>query len=82
MVQGVGFRFTAENIAQSMKVCGWVKNLSDGRVELVAEGNEKIVLNFLAKIRNGILRNYIRDEEISWSDAAEDLSGFAVRSYR
>ena len=39
-VQGVGFRFTSEYVAQQLKLTGWVKNLPDGRVELVAEGKE------------------------------------------
>ena len=42
-VQGVGFRYTAEGLALDLKLVGWVKNLPDGRVELVCEGpKEKI----------------------------------------
>jgi acylphosphatase len=37
-VQGVGFRFTAERLAYQFDVGGWVRNLDDGRVELVVEG--------------------------------------------
>jgi acylphosphatase len=37
-VQGVGFRFTAEQLARQFDIGGWVRNLDDGRVELVVEG--------------------------------------------
>ncbi len=38
-VQGVGFRYTAKGVAQRFAVTGFVRNLSDGRVELVVEGD-------------------------------------------
>jgi acylphosphatase len=37
-VQGVGFRYTASSIARGFPVTGWVRNLADGRVELLIEG--------------------------------------------
>ena len=37
-VQGVGFRFTCQSLARGFDVAGYVRNLADGRVELVAEG--------------------------------------------
>jgi len=40
MVQGVGFRFTAEALARRFDVTGYAKNLTDGNVEVVAEGEE------------------------------------------
>ena len=42
-VQGVGFRFTTEDIASELGVCGWVKNLGDGRVEVVVEAEEELL---------------------------------------
>jgi acylphosphatase len=49
-VQGVGFRYTAERIAAGMPITGYVKNLPDGTVELVAEGEADQVDGFLAAI--------------------------------
>ena len=38
-VQGVGFRYTCNQVARQFRLTGWVQNLSDGRVELMVEGN-------------------------------------------
>ena len=50
-VQGVGFRFTTQRIADSHEVAGYVQNLSDGRVRLVAEGSGQAVQSFLDDVR-------------------------------
>jgi acylphosphatase len=51
-VQGVGFRMTAVMIARDYPVSGWVKNLADGRVQLLVEGPEDQVVKFLKAIRD------------------------------
>ena len=49
-VQGVGFRFTVENAANELGICGWVKNSAGGGVEMVAEGEEEALKELLFKI--------------------------------
>jgi acylphosphatase len=49
-VQGVGFRYTARRIAEGYAVTGFVRNLADGRVELLAEGTRAELDQFLARI--------------------------------
>jgi len=49
-VQQVGFRFYAREIASETKITGWVKNLSDGRVEIVAEGEDAQIQEFLQNL--------------------------------
>jgi acylphosphatase len=49
-VQGVGFRYTAVRLARNFKVVGTVKNLSDGRVELIAEGEPEEIDHFVEAI--------------------------------
>jgi acylphosphatase len=52
-VQGVGFRFFAERSAHELGVKGWVRNLPDGSVEALAEGEEDAVDRYLARLRQG-----------------------------
>lgn len=50
IVQGVGFRFTVQRYASDARLAGWVRNLRDGRVEIVVEGNTEDVDTLLEKI--------------------------------
>ncbi len=77
-VQGIGFRFTAERIAEGLGVLGWVANLGDGRVELVAEANEDTLKDFLAQLNN-IFKRYIQDADINWGPATGEFKDFGVR---
>jgi len=49
-VQGVGFRYSTQDYAQELGLLGWVRNLSDGGVQMVAEGAEEDVLELIRKI--------------------------------
>ncbi len=80
-VQGVGFRLTAEEAARSYHIVGWVKNLRDGRVELLAEGDEAILRQFLEAVANGPMKNFIRQAEIFWSNASKTFEEFEIRYY-
>jgi acylphosphatase len=52
-VQGVAYRFFAEKYAARLDVGGWVRNLPDGRVEVLAEGTPAHVETFLTRLRDG-----------------------------
>lgn len=52
-VQGVCFRSAAKDKARSLGVKGWVRNLSDGRVEIIAEGEENKVKKFIEWAKEG-----------------------------
>jgi acylphosphatase len=77
-VQGVFFRETTRRHAMSADVAGWVRNLPDGRVEAVFEGEREAVDGLVAYVREGP-----RGARVDWVDvAAEDpegLSGFEIR---
>ena len=77
-VQGVGFRFTAERLAVSLGISGFVSNLRDRRVEVVAEGKEPALKEFLEKIRS-IFKTYINDIDIDWSEATGEFDTFDIR---
>ena len=76
-VQGVGFRFTARDVADDLGISGWVKNLRNGQVEVVAEAEEEILKEFLSKI-NKYFSGYIKDIDIQWSNAADEFKDFRI----
>jgi len=76
-VQGVGFRYTAQDIARSLGVCGWVKNTQDGRVEIIAEGKEESLDIFMAQI-NQRLKRYIGNQDLSWEKAGGEFKDFQI----
>jgi len=77
-VQGVGFRFTVCRIAQVYSVTGFVRNLSNGDVELVAEGTETDLSSFIYDIRNSQLKRYIVQDRINWKTATGKFDRFGV----
>lgn len=77
-VQGVGFRYTAQSLARHYAVSGYVRNLVDGSVELVAEGEEKELAEFLKRIRKSHLSVYIRDTKELWSEPEGRFQSFTI----
>ena len=79
VVQGVGFRFTAERLGKSLGLAGWVKNLRDGRVEVLCEGEEADLVSFINEMKNGTLKEYIDSADIEWEEPNGGFTGFQVR---
>jgi len=77
-VQGVGFRYTAKSVATGFEVTGTVRNLPDGRVELVAEGTREELEAFRRAIRQAGLEHFIKNEEVHWSNAMGSFRGFEI----
>jgi acylphosphatase len=77
-VQGVGFRYTAKTVAAGFEVTGVVRNLPDGRVELIAEGHREELAAFQAAIRGAGLAGFIRDERVTWGEAKNVFHGFEI----
>ena len=76
-VQGVGFRFNAQWIARGFAVTGFIRNLPDGRVQLIAEGEEKEIDRFLARIADSMMGN-ITHTDVRRTDATGEFSAFEV----
>ena len=78
MVQGVGFRYTARQAAARFAVTGYVQNLADGRVLLVAEGDAEEVERFLGSVRMK-LGHYICEASESLAAATGEFERFDIR---
>lgn len=76
-VQGVGFRATVAHLARGRPIRGWVRNLPDGRVELLADGRDSDISEFLAAIRER-MADYITREDITERASDPNLHGFRI----
>jgi acylphosphatase len=77
-VQGVGFRYAAKTVAAGFALTGAIRNLPDGRVELIAEGARAELEAFRNAIRDEGLAGFIRDEDVRWGDAKNEFHGFEI----
>ena len=77
-VHGVGFRYTAERLADELGLTGWAMNLMDGRVEVMLEGKDKALDEFAKKI-DDIFGGYIRNIDAARSEATGEFTGFEIR---
>ena len=77
-VQGVGFRYTTHNIAQQHNVLGYVRNLPDGRVELVMEGDECEIEDVVKNLRRK-MSCFVRDIKTETAPATGEFQQFYIR---
>ncbi len=76
-VQGVGFRYTCVDIARDLDIRGWVRNLRDGRVELLAQAEEDNLNKFLKDLSAAFV-GYIHSTDIQWQEAEPLIEDFKV----
>ncbi len=76
-VQGVGFRYTAESIAARFAVTGFVRNLNDGRVELVAEASEAELDRFQDAVEEALRAN-IREVSATNTTPTGEFTSFRI----
>ncbi|MDX2007188.1 MAG: acylphosphatase [Meiothermus sp.] len=74
-VQGVGFRFYTRKRAMEIGLAGYAENLSDGRVEVVAEGEAEDLEHLILHLRNGPRGSRVEAVDVQWS-LATGLKGF------
>jgi acylphosphatase len=79
-VQGVGFRYTVKSLTAGFEVTGTVRNLPDGRVELIAEGMKDELESFMEAIRDSEVGHFIAQEQVAWGEAKSEFRGFAIVS--
>ena len=77
-VQGVGFRYTVKTLAVGFEVVGMVRNLPDGRVELIVEGAKDELSAFQQAIRESELGHFIQKEAVDWTEPQAGMRGFEI----
>lgn len=78
LVQGVFFRAYAKEKAAERGICGAAKNLSDGSVEIVAEGERAAVKDFLKDLREGPPGARVNNLSVVWKEATRDFVDFRI----
>ena len=77
-VQGVGFRFRTRRVAERYGITGFVKNLTDGAVQVIAEGDRAEVAAFLSNLEEE-MSFFIRDKRIDWQSTTGEFEDFRIR---
>jgi acylphosphatase len=78
-VQGVGYRATAWNVAKKLGVAGWVRNLADGRVEAVVEGEKEVVERMIGWFNKGPPGAYVQKVKVEWVPYKAEFKTFEIR---
>ncbi len=79
-VQGVGFRYYADHVAEQLNLAGTVRNTMDGGIEAIAEGDEAQLHEFLAALRHGPHAAEVTEVATAWDEPTGEFSGFSVIS--
>jgi acylphosphatase len=78
LVQGVLFRRGITDTALRLRVTGWVRNLPDGRVEAVAEGDKEMIDELVLFCRTGPPGARVRDLQVEWTEYRSEFRGFKI----
>ena len=78
MVQGVFFRDHTQRWAASLKLMGWVRNLPDGRVESMVEGDKEQIETLIARFKDGPPRANVTEAVVTWEDFQGEFDDFRI----
>jgi len=78
IVQGVFFRAHTRDVARSLNLTGWVRNLHDGRVEVIAEGPKNNIERLIEWTHKGPPGAQVDNVEIHWDDATGEFKNFEI----
>jgi acylphosphatase len=79
IVQGVFFRSRTKNMAEKIGVAGWIRNLQDGRVEAIFEGNKEAVEDLINFCKKGPPNAEVMKVEVQWEDYTGEYVNFIIR---
>lgn len=77
-VQGVGFRMFVQDEARARRLTGWVRNLYDGRVEVLVEGPRPELLELLDRLRTGPRSAFVTHVQQEWEPHTGEFRGFEI----
>jgi acylphosphatase len=79
-VQGIGYRWFVESTAKTLGINGWVRNLSNGDVEIQAEGEKEALQKFLDSLKTGHSGATVKEIKTNWPNTKQNsLTGFRIR---
>ncbi len=78
IVQGVNFRFTAREMAKSLGLAGFAKNLPDGSVEILVQGDEAAISSFINWCHQGPPTAKVEKVHIEWGNSHNHIGGFTI----
>jgi acylphosphatase len=79
VVQGVGYRFFVLNQARLYDVKGYVKNMPDGTVQVLAEGKKGMVKDFVERLRIGPLSAHVTGIDVKWHEKDSGFTEFRLQ---
>jgi acylphosphatase len=79
LVQGVGYRFFAVDIAKQYNIKGYARNLLDGNVEVIAEGDEGMLNEFIKRLKVGPGSARVTGIDVKWDDTDFGFDSFDIR---
>jgi acylphosphatase len=77
-VQGVNFRYYVQRKASELRIAGYVCNLDDGRVEILAQGSRDALGSLIAFVRSNPGMSFVTDLDLTWEEPKGNLRGFRV----
>jgi len=78
-VQGVFFRAFIKSVADELGLTGWVRNVEDGSVEIVAEGDDEKLQKLIAEARRGPPMAFVERIDVEWGDYTGEFQDFRIR---
>ena len=78
-VQGVYYRSSAQDEARELGLSGWARNMPDGTVEAVVEGEEEMLRDFIRWCKNGPAAAKVEKIDETWEEPTGEFKGFSVK---
>jgi acylphosphatase len=79
VVQGVGYRFFAERAAKKFGLTGYCRNLMNGMVEVVVEGDRGVIVDYVRELKSGPNAASVSATDLAWAEYQGEFNDFTIR---